>query len=52
MKKRGQKWAPFKRHLEEPLAAIAGMLVDILQHQAEQPRFQYGSYFLKVQYAY
>jgi len=31
---------------------IARMLGDFLQHQTEQPRSQFGSHFLKVQYAY
>jgi len=43
---------PVKGHLEEPLPAIVRKLVDFLQHQAEQPRSQSGSNFLKVQYAY
>jgi len=28
------------------------MLGEFMQHQAEQPRSQSGSHFLKVQYAY
>jgi len=37
--------APAKGQLEEPLPAV-------MQHQAEQSRSQFGSEFLKVQYAY
>jgi len=44
--------SPAKGQLEEPLPAIARMLGDFMQHQAEQLRSQFGSHFLKVQYAY
>jgi len=48
---------PYKRRrvlhqVEEPLPAIAKIMVDFLQHQANQPRSLFGSHFLKVQYAY
>jgi len=42
--------SPAKGQLEEASPAITRMLGDFMQHQAEQPRSQSGSHFLKVQY--
>jgi len=37
-----EKRPPPKAHLEKPLPAIASMLGDFLQHQAEDPRLKYA----------